>query len=703
MKSLRLRCVVALCAFLFAAMLVLATNQRVSGQNGLVKSNASAGDKASKKEALPGFDLANLDRNASACQDFNQFANGGWMSKNEIPPAFSRWGRFEMLAEDNNEVLRQILDSLLKRKNLRAGSNEQKIADFYASCMDEPAIEAAGVKPLDAEMQRIAAIRDLGGVEEEIARFHAHRIPAVFGFGAAQDFKDSTSVIAQAVQGGLALPDRDYYTKTDDKSKATREEYVKHVARTFQLLGDEADRADAEARTVLNIESRLAENSLTRVQRRDPASNYHPMLKSQLTELTPHFDWGLYFRTAGIPEIAKVNVGQPDFFKAADNLLTSIPVEDWKTYLRWHLVNAASSTLSSKFVEESFSFNGKYLQGTKEQLPRWKRCVASTDRALGEALGQIYVNKTFTPKARMRAQEMVKNLITALRDDLSTLSWMSDETRQRATAKLDAFIRKIGYPDKWRSYESIQISRGAYYNNAVASGEFEFKRNLGKIGKPVDKTEWGMTPPTVNAYYNPSINEIVFPAGILQPPFYDPKADDAFNYGGIGAVIGHEMTHGFDDSGAQFDANGNLSMWWTKDDFAKFKTRTDCVVNQFDSYQVEPGLNQIGKLVVGESVADLGGLTVAYAAYKKSLEGKPRPPTIAGFTPEQRFFLGWAQVWAQNIRPEAARVRVATDPHPLGRFRVNGPLSNMSTFAEAFQCKVGDAMVRPPDKRCQIW
>jgi putative endopeptidase len=703
MKSLRFRCVAALCALAAAAVLVCTSGRSVLSQKNTAKSKPEAGARAAATDSLPGFDIANLDRSASACQDFNQFANGGWVAKNPIPPAYSVWGRFTQLDEQNIDVLRGILDSLAKRKDLKAGSNEQKIADYYQSCMDEPNIEAAGAKPLDAEMTRIAQIKDLAGLEEEIARFHAHRIPVVFGFGAAQDFKNSTSVIAQAVQGGLGLPDRDYYTKDDQRSQQTRDEYAKHVARMFQLLGDDPDRAAAESKTVTGIETKLAENSLTRVQRRNPEANYHPMLKAQLVEMTPDFDWGMYLRNVGLPEVDKVNVGQPDYFKAADKILTSTPIEDWKTYLRWHLINSAASTLSSKFVEEDFSFNGKYLTGTQEIQPRWRRCVASTDRALGEALGQLYVEKTFTPQARARAQEMVKNLIAALRSDLSTLSWMSDETRTRAIAKLDAFVRKIGYPDKWRSYEALQVSRGAYYNNAVSSREFEVRRNLGKIGRPVDKTEWGMSPPTVNAYYNPSMNEIVFPAGILQPPFYDPKADDAFNYGGIGAVIGHEMTHGFDDQGAKFDANGNLVQWWTEADYKKFNERTDCVVKQFDSFEVEPGLHQVGKLVVGESVADLGGLTVAYAAYRKSLEGRPHPPTIAGFTPEQRFFLGWAQVWAQSIRPEAARLRTTTDPHPLARFRVNGPLSNMPAFAEAFQCKVGDAMVRPPDKRCQIW
>jgi putative endopeptidase len=700
MKSLRFRCAAALCALAAAVLLVCTSGRPVFSQKG-ARSNA-AGVKAAA-DSLPGFDLASLDRSVSACQDFNQFANGGWVAKNPIPPAYSRWGRFDQLSDQNQEVLHQILEDLAKRKDLKAGSNEQKLADFYTSCMDEPAIEQAGYTPLQPELDRINSIKDLAGLEDEIARFHTYRIPAVFGFGAAQDYKDSKSEIAQVVQGGLGLPNRDYYTATDDRSKQTRDEYVRHVARTFQLLGDDPDRAAAEANTVLSIETKLAENSVPPEKRRVAEENYHPMIKADLIKLTPDFDWGRYFRDINMPEVGKVNVGQPDFLKAADKLLVSIPVDDWKTYLRWHLVNAASPTLSSKFVEENFNFNGKYLNGVQEMQPRWKRCVGATDRALGEALGPLYVQKTFTPQARARAQEMVKNLVAALREDLSTLSWMSDQTRQRAIAKLDAFIRKIGYPDRWRSYEAVQIKRGPYYNNLVNASAFEVTRSLGKIGKPVDKTEWGMTPPTVNAYYNPNINEIVFPAGILQPPFYDPKADDAFNYGGIGAVIGHEMTHGFDDQGAKFDADGNLVRWWTDEDYKKFNARTDCVVKQFDAFEVEPGLHEKGLLVVGESVADLGGLTVAYRAYQKSLEGKPRPPTIAGFTPEQRFFLGWAQVWAGSIRPQAARNIAKTNPHPLDRFRVNGPLSNMTQFAEAFQCKVGDPMVRPPEQRCQIW
>jgi putative endopeptidase len=655
-----------------------------------------------QKPVASGFDFTSIDRSVSACQDFNRFANGGWIDRNPVPAAYSRWGRFETLEEQNINVLHEILDGLSAKKRF-ANANEQKIAEFYGSCMDEAAIEAQGVKPLQVEFDRIAKISDLLSLEDEIAVFHAHRIPAVFGLGASQDAKDSSQIIVQLIQGGLGLPDRDYYTSDDAKMKATRDEYVKHVARTFELMGDAPDKAAGEAATVMKIETKLAEKSSTRVQRRNPEANYHPMTKGMLIELTRDFDWGRYFRNINLPQVGKVNVGQTDFFKAADKILTDTPIDDWKVYLRWHLVNAASNTLSSRFVQESFNFNGKYLSGTTEMLPRWKRCVASTDRALGEALGELYVAKTFTPAAKERARTMVANLIAALKDDLTTLSWMSNETRQKAIAKLEAYNRKIGYPDRWRDYEALKIARGAYYNNFVSAGEFEFKRGLEKIGKPVDKTEWGMTPPTVNAYYNPQFNEIVFPAGILQPPFYDAKADDAFNYGGIGAVIGHEMTHGFDDSGARYDANGNLVMWWTPDDYKKFTDRTNCVVKQFDSFEVEPGLHQKGQLVVGESVADLGGLTVAYAAYQKSLQGKPRPKDINGFTPEQRFFLGWAQVWAQNIRPEAARLRVQTDPHPLGKFRVNGPLSNMPQFASAYGCKAGDGMVRPPEQRCQIW
>ncbi|HMF56718.1 MAG TPA: M13 family metallopeptidase [Pyrinomonadaceae bacterium] len=704
MRYLTLRVVLSLCAFTLGVALLTGLPARAAlTQQSSTRTQSRRADTGSSTTTVHGFDVSGMDRSVGACQDFNQFANGGWMARNPVPPAYSRWGRFQLLIDQNTEVLHQILESLVARRNLKPGTNEQKIADYYASCMDEAGIEREGINPLRPEFERINQIHDAASLESEVAVFHSHRIPTLFGFGAGQDFKNSRQVIAQAGQGGLGLPDRDYYTKQDERFKRTREEYVKHVARMFELAGDAGTRAQEEAETVMRIETKLAEASATREQLREPAANYHKMTVAQLNELTPHFNWTHYMTELGLTGINDLNVAHPEFLKAVDKLLTETPLDDIKTYMRWHLINSAASTLSSAFVREDFNFGGHFLNGTQEILPRWKRCVASTDRSLGEALGELYVKKTFTPQARQRAQQMVMNLVAALREDLSTLDWMSQQTRQRATAKLDAFIRKIGYPDRWRDYEALRVTRGAYYNNLVLARSFDVRRNLTKIGKPVDRTEWGMTPPTVNAYYNPTINEIVFPAGILQPPFFDPQADDAINYGGIGAVIGHEMTHGFDDQGAQFDADGNLQNWWTPDDFKKFRERTDCVVKQFDDYEVEPGIHQIGKRVVGESVADLGGLTIAFKAFLKSMQGKPRPRDIDGFTPEQRFFLGYAQIWAQTIRPEAARQQVQNDPHPLGRFRVNGPLSNMTQFAQAYGCNMGDAMVRPPERRCQIW
>jgi len=649
-----------------------------------------------------GFDVANLDRTCKPCEDFNRFANGGWLASHPIPGAYSRFGRFEELADRNRETLHTILEAD-RNTGAKPGTSEQKLGDFYASCMDEAKIEAEGTRPLQAEFARIDAISSVKNLQDEIASFHNRGVGAVFGFGAAQDYKRSTDVIAQAGQGGLSLPDRDYYTKDDAKSKSLRDEYVKHVAKMFELLGDDADKSAVEAQSVLSTETKLAEVSRNRVDRRDPDKNYNKMTFAQLSELTPNFSWNEYLKARGImAQSGAVNVGQPEFFKAINTQLTTTPLGDWKTYLRWHLIDSAASALPKKFVDEDFNFKGKVLTGTTEQLPRWKRCVGATDRALGEALGQEYVQRTFTPEAKERAQTMVKNLVEALRDDLSTLSWMSDATRREATAKLNAFARKIGYPDTWRDYSALKVERTSYVGNILRANAFEINRNLGKIGKPVDRAEWGMTPPTVNAYYNPSMNEIVFPAGILQAPFFDPKADDAINYGGIGAVIGHEMTHGFDDQGAKFDRLGNLANWWTPADLQNFKQRTDCVVDQFSNFEVEPGLKENGKLVVGESVADLGGLTVAYKALQKAMQGKPRT-SIDGFTPEQRFFLGWAQVWAANIRPEAARLAVNTDPHPLSRFRVNGPLSNMPEFAKAFGCTQGEAMARIESARCQIW
>jgi putative endopeptidase len=657
----------------------------------------------SAQTALHGLDLNAIDKSANPCVDFWQYANGAWLAANPIPAAFSAWGVDSVLSEKNRDVLHDVLETAAKNTHAAKGSNEQKVGDFYASCMAEDQINAAGLQPLQPELQRIAALKDARALEAEVAHLHSIGFNTLFREGSTQDAKNSAEVTYEVLQGGLGLPDRDYYLKDDDRSKHIREEYVKHVAKMFELLGDEPAKAAAETQTVIGLETKLAAASMTRVERRDPNAVYHRMTTAQLQALAPNFDWADFFKTIGVPAKADTNVAQPKFFEELNRQLSAAPIADWQTYLRWHLLNASAGALAKPFDDEDFNFKGKVLTGATEQLPRWKRCVAATDNNLGEALGEVYVKRAFPPEAKARSLEMVQNLVAALRTDIGTLAWMSDPTRKQAGAKLETLLRKIGYPDKWRDYSALQIDRSSYLANLQRTGAFEERRDLHKIGQPVDKLEWGMTPPTVNAYYNPQINEIVFPAGILQWPFFDPSADDAFNYGAMGSVIGHEMTHGFDDQGAQFDAEGNLKNWFTEDDLKNFHARTECVVNQFNQFEVEKGLNENGKLVVGESVADLGGLVIAYAAWQKSLEGKPRPASVDGFTPEQRFFLAYAYSWATNIRPERARLLAQTDPHPLPKFRVNGPLANFPAFAQAFQCKAGDPMVRAEKDRCVIW
>ncbi|HWN08345.1 MAG TPA: M13 family metallopeptidase [Pyrinomonadaceae bacterium] len=650
-----------------------------------------------------GYDPLNMDKTTPACTDFYQFANGTWLTKTAIPPAYSSWGSFHVLAEKNRTAMHEILEAAAKKTNAVKGSNEQKIGDFYASCLDEAKREAEGMKPLVPELARIDKIADAKGVVAEVAYLHRHGVPALFGFGSLPDLKNSSMVMGFAGQGGLSLPNRDYYTKTDENSVKLRAEFVKHVATMFQLVGDNPEQAAKNAQTVLAVQTRLAENSRTPVALRDPTTQYHMMNPAQLKELTPDFSWETYRKDVGAPVSGDINVAHPEFFQAVNKMMTEVPVGDWKTYLRWQLISAAAPSLSSKFETESFNFFGKTLEGRKEQLPRWRRCVTATDGALGEALGQVYVARVFTPDSKTRMVTLVNNLIAAFRERLQKLEWMGDETRKQAIAKLESFVQKIGYPDKWIDYSALQVSRESYLANVLRSSEFDQIRDFAKINKPVDRKLWSMTPPTVNAGYSPLNNDITFPAGILQAPFFNPDADDAINYGAIGAVIGHEITHGYDDSGSNFDAGGNLKNWWTPADQKNFQSRAECIVKQFDAFQVEPGLNMIGKLVSGESIADFGGLTVAYQAFKKSLEGKPRPANIDGFTPEQRFFLGWAQVWASKYTTEAARLQAQSDPHPLARFRVNGPVSNMPEFAAAFECKATDEMVRPEKDRCQIW
>ncbi|MEP6994039.1 MAG: M13 family metallopeptidase [Acidobacteriota bacterium] len=647
---------------------------------------------------IHGIDPADMNPTVSACKDFNEYGNGGWLKANQIPADQSYWGSFTILEETNRANLRKVLEKAAAGTST-SGSDERKVGDFWASCMDEAAIEAAGLNPVKPELTRIDKIGSAAELPAAIARLQSYGVNAGFLFTAEQDRRKSTEVIAYAGQGGLGLPDRDYYLKADDESKTMREQYLAHVQKMFALMGEDEKRASADAKTVMDFETRLAQASMTRVERRDPDATYNRKTAGELSKLTPNFSWSAYFRAVGTAPAA-VNVAQPKFFEAFDKELRSTPLDQWKTYLRWHYVHAIAPELSKAFVEENFDFYGKTLTGTPENEPRWKRCVSAADGELGFALGKAYVKDFFPPEAKARADAMVQNLIAALREDLKTIPWMGDATKQQALKKLSTFNPKIGYPEKWRDYAGLEIDRGPYVLNTQRADEFEFRRQLAKVGKPVDRQDWQMTPPEVNAYYDPQLNEIVFPAGILQPPFFDAQADDAVNYGAMGAVIGHEMTHGFDDEGRKFDAEGNLRDWWTAQDAKNYDERSKCVERQYDSYEFD-GQHVNGKLVLGEATADLGGLGIAYKAYKKALEGKGEPAKIDGLTGDQRFFLAWARGWAANIRPELSKLMMNTNPHPLSQFRAIGPPSTLPAFAKAFGCAPGDPMVRKD--LCQIW
>jgi putative endopeptidase len=648
-----------------------------------------------------GIDPKDFDTSVKPQDDFYEFANGGWLKTNPVPPEYSSWGAFNELDERNKLALRKILDQAAAAKTPDA--NQKRVGDFYASGMDITAIEAAGTRPLRPELDRIAGLKTATDVQAEIARLHLIGVPVCFGFGSEPDPKNSDVVIAAAGQGGLGLPDRDYYLRDDEKSQKLREQYITHVATILRLGGESIEGAMEQTRAVMRIETALAKGSKTRVELRDPVANYHRMTEAELMGQTLHFDWPVYFAAIGVTSPGDIDIGQPEFFKTLDGLLGTTPLADWQAYLRWHLLHDAASSLGADFVDENFDFYGKTLTGQQKLRERWKRVLGVVNGMVGEALGQLYVGEYFPPESKAQMLKLVHNLEEALRDRINKLEWMDEPTRKLALAKLDAFTVKIGYPDNWRDYSALKIDRGPFVLNVQRASLFLFKRDLAKIGKRVDRTEWSMSPPTVNAYYNPQMNEIVFPAGILQPPFFDPKADDAINYGGIGAVIGHEMTHGFDDQGRQFDAKGNLTDWWTSQSATNFQVRAKGIVKQFDDYVAVDDLHVNGALTTGENIADLGGLKIAYAALQQALAEKPAPDKIDGYTPTQRFFLSWATVWRTNQRPEVARLRAQTDPHSPPRLRVLGPLSNLPEFIDAFDVPEGSPMRRAPADRVEIW
>jgi putative endopeptidase len=651
--------------------------------------------------ATPALARADMDTTIAPCQDFFLYADGGWIARTVMPAAYSRYGGFEELSDRNIEQVHRLLDDAVLKAKSHPGGDLGLLATFYGSGMDSARAEADGAKPIQPALAAIAALESKAALGAQAARMHASGAGVLFFFMGMADPGNSSMTIATLSQGGLSLPDRDYYFKSDSASRHVREEFVAHVARTFQLLGTPAAEADAQARTVMTIETALAGGSMTRVQQRDPRATYHKMAFADLEKLCPTLDWSAYLAGSGVPGVQEINVRQPGYFTTLDSTLKAVPLADWQTYLRWHVVRAASPVLSSAFVDEDFRF-AQVMSGAKQMLPRWRRCLEATDRALGDPLGEVYVRTYFTPETKTRALEMVKNLMAALRDRIQALEWMSGPTKVQALHKLDAMGIKIGWPDKWRDYSGLELVAGPYLENLQRSARFERAWRLGKIGKPVDKTEFSMTPPTVNARYSPSLNDILFPAGILQPPFFDPRADDAVNYGGIGSVIGHEMTHGFDDQGRQYDADGNLKDWWAPEDAQKYKAQAERIIAQYDAYTVLDTVHVNGRLTTGENIADLGGLTVAYAALQKALAGKPHD-AVDGFTPEQRFFLSYARLWRQVVRPAESVRRINTDPHSPGEWRVRGPLSDMPEFEQAFGCGAGSAMMRPLAERVKIW
>ncbi|MFZ0864120.1 MAG: M13 family metallopeptidase [Candidatus Sulfotelmatobacter sp.] len=657
---------------------------------------ANAQQSATEKPE-PALDVTSMDRSVDPCVDFFTYSCGGWIRRNPIPPDQSSWDTYSKMQDENLGRLRGILEAASAPDPKRNAVN-QKIGDYYASCTDEKAIDPKGAEPLKPSLEQIAAI----GSKAEIADVAAAMIDdnVLFRFDSIQDFRDANQVIADADQGGLGLPDRDYYTKDDAKSVELRKQYLAHVQKMFELLGDKPETAATEAQTVMRIETALAKGSMTRVERRDPKALDHKMTSAELEKISPEFHWPVYFAKVGMPSLSSLNVSSPNFFKAMNEEIEKESLADWKTYLRWHLVHADASFLSAPFVNENFAFYGKTLRGQQELQPRWKRCTRAVDGDLGEALGQAYVEKYFSPEAKQQALKIVKEIQAAMEQDINGLPWMSPATKQQALAKLHGMANKIGYPDKWRDYSKLEIVRGDELGNVERARKFEFDRQLAKIGKPVDRGEWGMTPPTVNAYYDPQMNDINFPAGVLQPPAFDPNSDAAPNYGDTGGTIGHELTHGFDDEGRQFDAQGNLRDWWTAEDGKEFVKRASCISDQYSTYTIIDDIKINGKLTLGEDVADLGGLILAYKAWKDDTKGQTLEP-IDGLTPDQRFFVGYGQSWCGQSRDETKRLRATVDPHSPEKYRTNGVVSNMPQFQEAFHCKAGSPMVN--QNRCSVW
>jgi putative endopeptidase len=653
--------------------------------------------------SLHGIDVSDLDRKADPCTDFYQFANGTWRANNPIPASMTRWSKRWAAGETSKDKLKAMAEEAAKNQSTPKGSTDQIIGDYYGACMDVGRIDARGLEPLKPWLADIDGAQDMASLQKVMFRLHDVAVTVPFVMYGGQDPHNPTQVMADIAASGLGLPERDYYLKPEPRFAEAREKYKEHVTNMLKLAGWDQARATAGAQTVFGMETKLAEAWLDQVTLRDPSATDHNTTFAQLQAMAPHFDWAGFYEHKQLPQSVDMNVDQPKFMLEVDRQMQQTPLADWKVYLKAHLLDAAAQALPTPFVDESFAFYGKYLGGATENKPRWKQCVESEDQLLGEALGKKYVEKYFPPEAKARMQDMVKNLLAAMKDDISTRPWMSDETKQRALAKIATFHPKIGYPDKWKDYSKVDIRRDAFFEDNVEATKFVVEDDRQTIGKPVDRNRWAMTPPTSDAYYNPLLNEIVFPAGILQPPAFYPDAVDAVNYGAIGVVIGHEISHGFDDQGAQYDEVGRLKNWWTDADLKKFQERGACVVDQFDHYFIEPGVHHKGKLVLGESIGDLGGAKIAFMAYQKSLEGKPRPPDIDGFTPEQQFFIAWGQFRGDEMRIEQQRVMVQSDPHPMAKYRVNGPLSNLPEFQKAFSCKADAAMVRPPDKRCEVW